>query len=138
MFFYRKFNLLQIELQKYYNNIDFKNDLGLSYQFLGDISLDLADWETTLNSYLEMNTIFKELYQNDRKNVKFRDHLAISCLKLADFYLMCSAVDEAKTYYFECQKHYSELVQNFPAYAKFQFNLQAVETRLQELSASGF
>lgn len=131
--FFERYNQLEKELYEAYpNNVEFKNNLAISYERIGAKHSSLENLDKALEFFEKFKDLEKELYEAYPNNVQFKNNLAISYFKLGDFYKN-SDKEKAKIYYLESKKHYVELTRDSSAYVEFQKNLQEVENHLREL-----
>ena len=79
----------QIEKELHENdpqNVEYKNNLAVSYSKLGDMHFQLEHYEKALVYFKEYNQLEKELYENQPNNARFKRGLAISCQYLGNTY----------------------------------------------------
>lgn len=116
------------------DNADFKNDLAISYQHLGNTYTALGDLEKALGYYEDQVRLFEELYAAYPNNVSFKNGLAVSYYKLGEFSRdHQNNKAQAKTYFQQAERLWGELVRDAPQVVQYQRFLGIVQEELSGL-----
>ncbi len=120
--------------EAYPNNVEFKNNLAISYEKLGQTHSSLGNLEEALQFFEKDLQLTKELYEAYPNNVEFKNGLAISYVKLATIYLnKNSGISITKDYLKQAETLFAELVRDAPGYVQFQQTLSIVRKVLASL-----
>jgi len=132
--FFEQYNELEKQLYAAYpQNVEFKNGLAISYQYLGITHSALGNFQQTLTFFEQYNELEKQLYAAYPQNVAFKNGLALSYQLLGWFHdQKLQNQEKAQSYYRNSQKLLQELIANFPGYVQFQTNLDWVNKQLEE------
>jgi len=134
--FFEDYNKLAKELYADYpKNVDFKNGLAISYQFLGETHTALGNLDKALTFFEDYNKIMEELYAAYPKNVKFKNGLAISYSKLGNTHTALGNLDKALTFFEKDMKLSKELYAAYPKNVDFKNGLAISYAKLGGLNA---
>ena len=101
----------------------YKNNLALSYEFLGLANTSLGNLDKALKFYEEFNSLEKELYAAYPTNVDFKNKLAISYQLLGKTYTSLGNLDKALSFYKELNNSEKQLYAAYPTIVKYKSNL---------------
>jgi len=106
---YKEYNQLAYETyKKDSSNVDFKNELAISYSKLAEINLAKGNLNEALKNYKERNKHSRLLYEQDTSNIDFKNELAISYGNIGEIYRAKGNLEEALKNY----KKYSQLTKS--------------------------
>lgn len=114
-------------------DVDYKNNLAISYSKLGETYSSLGELGKALEYFEAETELFKELHASYPENVSFKNGLAISYIKLAEVYEVTDKA-KARQHYEMARDIWEEMHGRFPAYAEFKRNLDWVNGKLSEMS----
>jgi tetratricopeptide (TPR) repeat protein len=115
--------------------VEFKNNLAISYEKLGQAYAALGKLEKALEFYENYNQLKKELHNDYPKQVEFKNGLAVSFAKLGVFYTEYRPdIAKARQYLEEAKALWEALVEKAPAVVEYQRYLDLVNEYLKKLS----
>jgi tetratricopeptide (TPR) repeat protein len=122
--------------ESYPNNVEFKNNLAISYEFLGETHAELGHLDKALQFYEERARLGKELFEAIPNHVGFKNNLAISYWKLGDVNRKIQKKTPALTYFQKAEQLWKELVAMAPLVEEYKQNLRILQNNLADLQKS--
>ena len=113
----------------------YKDNLAVSYQFLGATHTALGNLDKALTFFEDYNKLEKELYAAYPTNVDFKHNLAISYSKLGDTHTTLGNLDKALAFFEDYNKLEKELYAAYPKNVAFKKGLAISYAKLGGLNA---
>ncbi|WP_338790930.1 tetratricopeptide repeat protein [Bernardetia sp. MNP-M8] len=133
LFFETQNKLLKQLYNDFPNSVNFKNGLAISYSKLGEVHQQLKNSQISLICFNKYFMLIEELNNDFPENVNFKNGFAISFIKKGFYFESKNDIKRAKANYLGAKEVYLELTNRFPNYAEFQYNLQIIESKLNQL-----
>ncbi len=109
--------------ESYPSNVNFKNNLAISYSKLGQTHAQLGNLEKALKFYQDETQLFEQLYESYPSNVNFKNNLAISYSKLGDTHAELGNLEKALKFYQDYNQLEKQLYESYPSNVSFKNGL---------------
>lgn len=122
--YFEQCNQLEKELYRLYpQNVEFKNNLALSYSKLGSTHRALGNLEQALTFFEDETCLLEELHAANPKNLSFKNGLAVSYERLGSLYSVFGNLERALIFFKDEVRLLEDLYTSYPQNVLFKNNL---------------